>query len=147
MQSIFDTESHKEILNRLEKLNKNATANWGKMTVGQMAHHCQGPLNIILEKNNYGLKPNWLIKIFVKKSLYNDQPYRKNLPTIPAFKITEDKDFKTEKAELLSLVKELHTQKDRENWQPHPTFGKFTKEQWGKMQYKHLDHHLKQFGA
>lgn len=30
---------------------------------------------------------------------------------------------------------------------PHPFFGKLTSEQWGKGIYKHLDHHLKQFGV
>ncbi|MBL0146112.1 MAG: DUF1569 domain-containing protein [Chitinophagaceae bacterium] len=29
----------------------------------------------------------------------------------------------------------------------HPFFGKFTGDQWGKFMYKHLDHHLQQFGV
>lgn len=147
MESIFNTETFNTILNRIENLDKNTRAVWGKMSVSQMMYHCQGPLNIMLQKKDYGLKPNWLIKIFVKKSLYSDQPYRKNLPTIPAFKIVEDKNFKTEKKTLVDLIYELHQQKDKETWQAHPVFGKFTNEQWAKMQYKHLDHHLKQFGV
>jgi len=117
------------------------------MTVGQMLFHCQGPLNIMLQKKDYGLKPNWLIKVFVKKSLYSDKIYRRNLPTIPAFKIEEDKDFAKEKEALLSLVKELYANKDKATWEPHPVFGHFTNEQWAKTQYKHLNHHLTQFGV
>ncbi|OIQ21555.1 DUF1569 domain-containing protein [Lacinutrix sp. MedPE-SW] len=147
MESIFNTQTVNSIFNRIDKIDKNTQAIWGKMDAAQMFYHCQGPLNIMLQKKDYGLKPNWLMKILIKKSLYSDAPYRKNLPTIPAFKIVEPKDFKTEKKALVELVKELYTQKGKESWEPHPVFGYYTNEQWAKMQYKHLDHHLKQFGV
>jgi len=117
------------------------------MQVGQMLHHCQMPLNIILQKEDYGVKPNWLVNLLFKKSMYSDKPWRKNMPTAPGFKITADKDFEVEKTEIVSLINELNDQREKEDWQPHPAFGKLTKEQWGKMQYKHLDHHLRQFGV
>ena len=147
MKSIFDKEAFDEIKNRLAKLNENAERQWGKMNAGQMVHHCQGPLNIILEKTDYGLKPNWFVKTFFKKSLYNDKLWKKGLPTAPPFKEVEPRDFTVEKANLEALLDELGAQRNRENWQPHPMFGRFTKQQWGQMQYKHLDHHLRQFGA
>ncbi|NND11366.1 MAG: DUF1569 domain-containing protein, partial [Flavobacteriaceae bacterium] len=37
--------------------------------------------------------------------------------------------------------------RDKAEWEPHPSFGYYTKDQWGKTQYKHLDHHLRQFGV
>ncbi|WP_298899750.1 DUF1569 domain-containing protein [uncultured Psychroserpens sp.] len=147
MKSIFTTEAHTEILKRIEQLNDQAQAKWGKMNVGQMAWHCQGPLNIILEKNDYGMKPSWFAKLFFKKSLYNDKPWRKGLPTAKFLKTQEDKDFNTEKVTLVELINELQTQRDKSEWNPHPAFGHFTADQWGQMQYKHLDHHLKQFGV
>ena len=30
---------------------------------------------------------------------------------------------------------------------PHPFFGRLTPAEWAIQQYKHLDHHLRQFGA
>lgn len=147
MKSIFSTDAHNEILNRIEQLDANTKPQWGKMSVGQMAHHCQFPLHIILEKKDYNLKPNWLVNLLFKKSMYSDKPWRKNMPTVPRFKAREDKDFSEEKPKLINLLEELHAQKDRVDWQPHPAFGKLTKDQWGKMQYKHLDHHLQQFGV
>lgn len=145
MKSLFDQETYNEVRSRINTLSEDSNRQWGKMTPGQMLSHCQCPLNIILEKNDYGLKPNWLIKTFFKKSMYNDRPWRKNLPTVPGMKQTEPKDFTNEKTKLETLLEELHSQRGREDWQPHPTFGELTKEQWGKMQYKHLDHHLTQF--
>ena len=147
MKSLFDSDAYQEIIGRIEKLDEHATANWGKMDVGQMTWHCQGPFNIMLEKNDYGMKPNWLAKVFFKKSLYNDKSWRKNLPTAKFLKAKENKNFNIEKPKLVELVNEAYSHRERKEWNPHPGFGYFTQDQWGQMQYKHLDHHLKQFGV
>lgn len=145
MKSIFNETAFQEIKTRLSNLNENTTRRWGKMTHGQMAHHCQTPLNIILEKKKYNLKPNWFVNLLFKKSMYSNKLWRKNMPTPPSFRETTPRNFSQEKATLETLLDELYTHRERENWQPHPAFGKMTKEQWGKMQYKHLDHHFRQF--
>ncbi len=147
MKSLFDTEAHKEILDRIENLNENTSSNWGKMSVDQMAWHCQGPFNIMLENNDYGMKPSWLAKVIFKKSLYNDKPWRKGLPTAKFLKTNETKNFNDEKARLVDLINETYSHRDKKEWNPHPAFGYFTNDQWGQMQYKHLDHHLNQFGV
>jgi len=147
MKSFFDEGTYDEILSRLNKLNKETPAVWGKMNVGQMLNHCQMPLNIILEKENYGVKPNWLINLLFKKSMYSDKLWKKNLPTAKGFGIKDEKDFETEKQAISNLINELNAQRKRNDWQPHPAFGAMTKNQWGKMQYKHLDHHFRQFGV
>lgn len=147
MKSLFDQEAYDEIRSRLQALSENSERQWGKMTPGQMLRHCQAPLNIILEKEDYGFKRNWLAILFFKKSLYNDKPWRKNLPTAGPLKQKEPRDFTKEKAALESLLDEFDTQRAREEWPPHPGFGEFTKQQLGQMQYKHLDHHLTQFGV
>ncbi|RZN80249.1 MAG: DUF1569 domain-containing protein [Winogradskyella sp.] len=147
MKSFFEDGVYNEISARINNLNEDTKAQWGKMNPGQMLHHCQMPLNIILEKEDYGVKPNWLINLLFKKSMYSDKLWRKNLPTAPGFKITDEKNFDAEKTEIIKLIDELNTQRERQDWQPHPAFGKLTKDQWGKMQYKHLDHHLRQFGV
>ena len=147
MKSLFQKEVYEEIRSRLNQLDASAERAWGKMTAAQMLHHCQAPLNIILEKETYDLKPNWFAKTFFKKSMYSDTPWRKNMPTVRRFKETEPRDFNTEKKALESILSEFNQQRKKEHWKPHPVFGKLTKEQWGKMQYKHLDHHLTQFGV
>ena len=147
MNSLFEPEAFSEIKERLANLNETSPKQWGKMTPGQMVHHCQGPLNIMLEKNDYGLKPNWLAKLFFKKSLYSDKLWRKNLPTSKFLKETDDRDFNIEKANLEALLTEFELHRERTDWKPHPGFGRFTKDQYGKMQYKHLDHHFRQFGV
>ena len=147
MKSFFQVGVYDELTNRINNLDKTSLQKWGKMNVGQMVWHCQGPLNIILGHNQYGMKPNWLMKTLFKKTMYSDKLWRKNLPTVPVFKAQNNPDFDTEKAKLIALIDELNSLKNKEQWDAHPVFGALTKEQWGKMQYKHLDHHLRQFGV
>lgn len=148
MKSIFEESVYIEIQNRINKLHENSERHWGKMTPGQMVWHCQGPLNIMLGKNHYGMtKPNYLAIWFFKKSLYNDKPWRKNLPTAKFLKAKEAKDLTTEKEKLTELLNELGQNLNKQGWGKHPGFGYFTDEQWGQMQYKHLDYHLRQFGV
>ncbi|WP_103863668.1 DUF1569 domain-containing protein [Aquimarina sp. I32.4] len=145
MKSLFDPLVLNEIENRINKLSTDSSAAWGKMNVSQMLHHCQFPLKTALKKNPLTLKPNFLAKLFFKKSMYNDKPWRKNLPTHSKLKVVKTKEFTPEREILLELVAKFSNHRDKKEWEPHPIFGKFTNEQWGQLQYKHLDHHLQQF--
>ena len=146
MKSLLTKEGYSDIKERLEKLNANSERQWGKMTVGQMVWHCQYPLKLAIANKENSSKGNWLINIFFKKSMYSDKPWRKNLPTSPKIKAREPKEFDTEYQKLSDLVDEFSKLSSRDVWHPHPSFGVFTKNQWGQMEYKHLDHHLRQFG-
>lgn len=144
MKSLFNESAHKEIKNRIIGLSDTSIPVWGKMNVSQMLYHCQFPLKIALKKEAPKLKSNLLARLFFKKAMYNDTPWKKNLPTHSKLKVVASKNFEEEQQILLTLVTEFNKKQILE-WEPHPMFGKFTPEQWGKMQYKHLDHHLQQF--
>lgn len=146
MKSLFDPTAHQEIKNRITALSKDSTPTWGKMNVGQMLTHCQFPLKVGLSDKPRRYKWN-IVGFLFKKSLYNDKPWKKGLPTAKVAKITDERDFEQEQTTLLSMVDAFHEKRTQEEWQPHPMFGKFTPEQWGKLEYKHLDHHLTQFGV
>ena len=109
MRSLFDQDAMEDILSRLDHLEENTKADWGKMSVGQMAWHCQIPLKVALKNKPPKKRPNPLIALFFKKSLYNDKPWRKGLPTAPFAKATEPKDLKEELLRLRELVKEATT--------------------------------------
>ena len=147
MESLFTTESYAKTLDRIDALTPSQKPQWGKMTVSQMLAHCQKPLEIALYNKDFGLKSNFLIRTFFKKAMYDDSSFRKNMPTPKRFKVSEPKDFTTEKAALKELIEAFHQLTPDAHLEPHPVFGKLTTEQWGKMQYKHLNHHLNQFGV
>ena len=150
MKNLFNAETHAEILSRIDSLTESSKRQWGKMEVGQMLYHCQFPLRIALKRYNFTKKPNPILKLLFKtfkKNMYSDKLWKPNLPTAKGLKVTKPKDFIPEKQKLIVLVNDFYLERNREMWDPHPMFGFFTKEQWGKMQYKHLDHHLRQFGV
>lgn len=147
MKSIFDEVTYKEVLERFNKLHAESVGLWGKMSVGQMLWHCQIFIKAAIKNKKPDKRGNPIISWFFKKSMYNDKPWRKNLPTTPFARAKEEKDFDAEYLKLQELIEELYSLRDRKNWNAHPIFGDFTPEQWGKLEYKHLDHHLRQFGV
>ena len=78
----------------------------------------------------------------------NEKPYKKNSRTAPVFLITNEKDFKIEKDRLLSYITKTQElgREHFDNKESH-SFGNLTKNEWNNMLYKHLDHHLNQFGV
>lgn len=149
MKSLFNETAYSEILERLEKIDTNTAREWGKMDAAQMMRHCQFPLKALLTTEELK-RPNFVMRLVMKSfkaSMYNDKPWRKGLPTPPSFRVEDKRDLQEEKTALKSLIDAVHQEKSRTSWKPHPAFGSFTRDQWGQMQYKHLDHHLKQFGV
>ena len=149
MKSIFDPATFEELLGRIELLTQDTQPQWGKMDVAQMLCHCQYPLEVAMGKKVLK-KPGALMRLLYKSfksAMYNDKPWRKNLNTPKEYKVVSDKDFSREKEKLKALILEFHQLREKTHWDPHPSFGHFTHEQWGMMQFKHLDHHLKQFGV
>lgn len=150
MKSLFEAEAYQEILDRIEKLDENAPAKWGKMNVNQMLVHCQKPIELSLGEAIIK-KPNIIKRMLFKMispALYNDKPWKEGLPTAQEYVITDSYEFETEKEKLKSKINKMSSSKTYfEPSKKHPYFGKFTADQWGKSAYKHLDHHFKQFGV
>ncbi len=149
MKNLFNKETYDEICNRINALSANSQRQWGKMNAAQMLAHCKEAFKVPLSDKKMprmllGLLLGWAIK----KKLYNEEPWKKNLPTAPNFIIKDDRDFEKEKKELMDMISAFHNGGPGNVGKfPHPMFGSFTSEQWGKSMYKHLDHHLMQFGV
>ncbi len=145
--NIFNTEDNRNILTRLEMLSAASKPLWGKMNVSQMLLHCQKPLDVATGKLvlKHGLI-GWLFGKMAKKSILKKVGFGKNSPTAPEFKITDIPDFEKEKKVLIDLVTEFGQKGPAVIVnKKHPFFGMMSDEEWGMLQYIHLDHHLKQF--
>lgn len=149
MKSIFDTMNAAEIAERMDQLSENSIPKWGTMQVSQMLAHCSAFHDIPLG-NTFpprGLLGR-LIGRFAKPMFYNDKPLPHNMSTIPTIIIDDQRQFVAEKEKLKQQIKIFQQgASEKFSLHPHPFFGKLTAEQWGKGIYKHLDHHLKQFGV
>ncbi|MBB6670372.1 DUF1569 domain-containing protein [Cohnella nanjingensis] len=149
MENIYNQLHTAEILNRIENLSPNSKPQWGTMNVAQMLAHCSSFQDIAM--GNSFPPRDWigrLIGRFVKPIVYNDKPAPHNMSTIPTIRIADDRDFETEKERLKQKILTFQSNgPEKCSDHPHPFFGKLTPEQWGKGIYKHLDHHLRQFGV
>jgi Protein of unknown function (DUF1569) len=149
MKSLLNQIDNKEIVSRINKLTANTKRLWGKMTVAQMLAHAQNPLCVAFGEKK--LKRGFLGILFgkmAKKRMTGDAPFKKNMPTDKSFLVKEEKKFDEEKNKLIRLVLRFVTEGEAgisEN--PHPFFGKLTTNEWDILQWKHLDHHLRQFGV
>ena len=148
--SIYNPKDNQEIIDRIESLTPLALSQWGKMTVSQMLLHCQMPIKVAF--GTLEVKPQPILSFLfgkaAKKKLTSKQPFGKGSPTAKEFKITHEPNFEKSKKELIELItvfaKDGHASIKLNK---HPFFGHMTYEEWDALHWKHLDHHLKQFGA
>jgi len=150
MKSIFDKQTRDEIIDRINSLNENSKAQWGKMNVYQMAKHCTIWNEWVLGKNYLVYKQEFLGKIFgkmaLKSNIKDENPLSKNMPAGKAFTVKDtDGNVEVQKKKWVDLVAE-YEQYSNDDF-IHDFFGRMTKEQIGVFAYKHSDHHLRQFGA
>jgi len=150
MANLFDSLDRNSILDRIAKLRPDSPRQWGKMNPAQALAHC----SVALEAGT-GDKPRKQALIgkvfspFVRKGLLSDRkPFPRNSPTDPAFVVSTRKDLEIERRRLTDLVN-LFCELGRENAgkQTHSFFGRMTGDEWGFAMYKHIDHHLRQFGG
>lgn len=150
MKSLYNKETCNEFVARINKLNHQTPAQWGKMDVAQMLAHCQKPYEIA--SGALKSKPNKIIKFLfgksAKKQLINNPEFKKNLPTFAEAKVADKRVFDVEKQKLITLVENFQAKGVAGlTKEEHPFFGKMTDNEWDILMVKHLDHHLKQFGV
>ncbi len=149
MKTLLNANDSAEIAARIHNLSVDANARWGKMNVSQMFAHLQGPLRIGLQEVK--LRQSLVGMLFgrlVLKKFLSDEPWRRGMPTDKTFIVSEPREFNQEKDKLLELIGRFNRvgpggiSKYR-----HPFFGKLSPEEWGRLMWTHINHHLKQFGA
>lgn len=150
MKNLFESSTVNKIGNRIGSLNESSQSIWGKMSVAQMLAHCNEVLkNALGDPIPKRLLIGYFVAPFWKHKMYNDQLYKiRNNPTYKTFKIEDSRNFEIERKSLLVVIEDFHKNGDSKSKNAvHPLLGKFTPEQWAIGQYKHLDHHLRQFGV
>jgi len=151
VKNLFDASVANEIKARMAKLEPRTERRWGKMTAPQMLAHCSLSMQwavgeVVPEK---GAFPVRLMGRLVKPIVFrNEDPIRRNSPTAKSLIVADERDLGKERERLSELIDRFvagGAAKCTKN--PHSFFGKMTPEEWSILTYKHLDHHLRQFGV
>lgn len=150
MKNIFTKPVADEVVSRINGLTPETQAQWGKMNVAQMLAHCNVSYEMVY--TDKPPKPNafvkFMLKLFVKNAVVSEKPYKKNGQTAPQFVIADARDFEVEKKRLVDyIVKTQELGEAHFDGKESHSFGSLSKDQWNNLFYKHLDHHLTQFGV
>ncbi len=150
MKNLFDPAAHQEIHTRLQLLQPDSPLQWGTMTPAQALAHC----SLGVEMSLGDLRPprkfigRILGPLIKPLALKDDEPMRRNSPTVDGMIIHDNPAFDPERERLLALLNRFTTTGPRScTTHPHAFFGKLRPAQWSILMYKHLDHHLRQFNA
>ena len=149
MKTIFEKTAHDELLERLAKLDTNSERQWGKMTPSQMMEHVARAIEMAISKEpKKQILPGKLFSRFFRKEYFGPDPFKRNRPTGPWLIVRDEPDFEPTRERLSTLITKLHhAGEPATDGNVHPFFGTLTGKQWGETQYKHVDHHLRQFGV
>ncbi len=149
-KNIFTSTVVEEIIQRIDQLKLDSQPLWGTMDVGQMLAHCNVTYDMIYTDKHP--KPNFLVKLmltlFVKKIVVSEHKFAKNGRTAPQFIMEDSKNFEAEKEKLINYINRVLEEgaASFEGKKSH-SFGALSSKEWNNMFYKHLDHHLRQFGV
>ena len=150
MKNLFDAAIADQLKQRLDRLQTDTARQWGKMSAAQTLAHCASALDMALGK----IKPpraliGRLIGSLIKPMVVgNDEELRRNSPTVRALLVRSARDLDAERTRLCALIDRFASGAPSVcTTHPHPFFGPMTPTEWAVLMYKHLDHHLRQFGV
>lgn len=150
MENLFTPADRAAIERRLAALRGDSARQWGKMDVGQMLAHCATALEMACgDRQKKQALLGKIVTPFIRGRLLGEAPFGRNAPTDPDLVMTgQPRDIETERQRLAGLVAKFCDRgPEAAGDQVHSFFGTLNGQEWGRLMYKHLDHHLRQFGV
>jgi hypothetical protein len=150
MKNLFDAATVEDVKARLVYLRPESERRWGSMNAAQAVAHCAAGLELALgDRRPPRLWLGRIMGLIVKPmALRNDEPMRRNSPTMKELVVQDARDLGTERQRLCGLIDRFAAAGPAGcTTHPHSFFGRLTPQEWAILMYKHLDHHLRQFGA
>ena len=149
MQTLFDPAVYADVVRRVDSIQPDARRVWGTMSVAQMLEHVARALEMATGKKPLKQKVlGKLIGWMFRKGFVGPDPFPRGSPTAPEFVVQDEPGFAPTKERVRALLAEFHARGEKAcDGYVHGFFGSMTGAEWGITQFKHLDHHLRQFGA
>lgn len=150
MKNLWQPETVQELKDRMAALRPDSPRLWGKMTPAQAMAHCTIGMELALGDRR---PPRMLIGRLIgglikKKAFQESEPMRRNSPTIPGFVVADERDLVAERERLNRAIDRFADAGPGGcTSHPHSFFGRLTPDEWSMWMYKHIDHHLRQFGV
>jgi hypothetical protein len=147
MKSIWQDEARQELHDRVGRVGWDAPAAWGKFTAPKMICHLADSLKMATGELLIPSKKLPIRYPPLKQFIIYVAPFPKSAPTAPALLVRQPAAFTDDVADVQSMLNRAASFSSTDAWPEHPAFGKLSRRAWGVLIYRHMDHHLKQFGA
>lgn len=151
MKNLNNPNDLKEIINRLDKLKSANKGKWGKLRIEELIPHLTDPIRCVLGEKDCVPLDNPVLKGPVGKLMLRYLPWPKGAPTsksfLPGTGLTDPVQFEKDKSQLVEIINRFVNTTDQYQFKPNPVFGQLSKKDIGRLYWRHLDHHLKQFGV
>ena len=135
---------------RLSRITPNSPRVWGTMTPHEMLCHLSDSFHAMLGERPVS-SGNWSAPrraVFKWIAFRTPLPWPKGIKTRPEVNPhrtgTKPMEFERDRADLLAVMRRFVAADSR--FAPHPMFGEMTRDEWMIWTFRHVDHHLRQFG-
>jgi hypothetical protein len=148
MKNLYDTATVVEVKERIARLQPDSERQWGKMNSAQAVAHCCASMETAVGMKFPKRVPIGRVLAPLVKSSAFKSPLRRNSPSEKSLIVTDQRELGRERERLYGLIDRFAAAGPAGcTTHPHSFFGKLTPEEWATWMYKHLDHHLGQFGV
>ena len=150
MKNLFEETTVNEVQERVARLSANSSRQWGKMNAAQMLAHCALSMEWAVgdrmpPRMFLGRIIGGIVKPMVLK---DDASMKRNSPTSKDLVVQDERDLGRERERLCGLIDRFGAAGPKGcTTHPHSFFGRMKPDEWAILMYKHLDHHLRQFGV
>jgi hypothetical protein len=147
MKSIWQDETRRELSDRVGAVVWDRRAEWGKFSAPKMVCHLADSLKMAM--GDLKVPPKRLPIRYppLKQFIIYLAPFPRSAPTAPELLVRAPREWANDIADVQDLLARAGSARTTETWPEHPAFGKLSKRAWGVLIYRHMDHHLRQFGA
>ena len=148
MSSFYEPARVEEVSQRMDRLQPESRPLWGKMNPAQALAHCATAMEMAVGKiHPPRMFIGRILGPLVKQKVLRG-PMRRNSPTAKILVVADQRELAAERERLRSLVRQFAAAGSQGcTKHPHVFFGTLTPDEWAVLMYKHVDHHLQQFGV
>ena len=147
MKTLWTESARQELCERLARLDPTTQPRWGKMNCAQMLAHLTDSMRMTLGELPTQPKGGPLRYPPLKQLIIYWLPWPQGVPTAPELLARAPESIEHETAAVQALIAGFAQSEDKAHWPEHPAFGRLSAKDWGVLAYRHLDHHLRQFGV
>jgi hypothetical protein len=145
--TLWDETDCRAILSRLEWLTPDAAPRWGQMNASRMVVHVTDALRMATGELRCTASRGPLMLPIVKQVVMFYLPWPRGVPTSPELLSRRPELWTNDIAALRTAIEEFVSKSRVDAWPSHPRFGHLSGPEWGRFMYRHLNHHLTQFGV